>query len=803
MRSIGFTITLRNILKNGVSSIFNIIGLTAGFTACFFILIYHNYETGYDEFIPQKDKLFRLSYTQIQDGKTLFSRATSVYAVGPLLKDKLPEVEDYCRAGYEKCLLFRDKVKANDVDLLWTDPSFFSLFPLEMISGNPSTALKDPLSMVLSESIAKKFFNNQNPVGKILYLNEYMSFKVTGVYKDIPETSHFNFKLLLSLSTLDNLLGEYGVKDRNWYGSDWLYTYVKLRNNADTAIIQAKIDSTVNSNLPDKFSGAGIKVFFKLQELDKIHTLPHLENEFKPKADPLKLKIVVFIGIIILLITWINYANILISGFFKKSSNLKIRRFLGADRREILLELLSESLIINSIAGTLSLIISLLCLSSFGSLSGIDTVGYLSSNPGFTLFFPLAVLAITSLSALYISAWFYKIRKFPITAQPTTGKRSGKRWLTVFQLTITTILISSVVVINRQSDFISSFTKGYSEEGTVLLKAPRTLNLNKNKTRLYRSFRDKVSGINGVEAVSSAKYTIGDEVTETNRITHVRGIKIPNISFKSHMIDKDFFKVHSIRFIRGREFSDSYQKDKGKIIINESAVKALGFSSPQEALWQKVKSGGKDTLTITGVVADFNQMSLHSPVQPTLYYNNHPAIFGSYDVKLKTSNPAGVLKEIEQIWQKIYPAAPFDFRFLSQRLNSLYKSDMRYQSILLLFTSIAILISCIGLTGLVIMVTRDRRKEIGIRKVGGAGVKNIVGLLNVEFIRIFLISTIVSVPAAWLFMEEWLSNFAYRVDLTIWYFVLAGLITMIMMLAVTSIRIYRAASENPASILRQ
>ncbi|TAJ15648.1 ABC transporter permease [Marinilabiliaceae bacterium JC017] len=800
-----FIVAFRNILKGKSFSLINLSGLSIVLSTVFFILVYYFYENSYDHFLTDNETIYRVSYTQTQNNSPVFEKATSVYAIGPLLKDNLPEVERYARGGYETCLVFKDNIIFNDVELLWADSTFLQTVPLHLTMGSNQSALTEPYTMVLSHSMAQKYFGQENPIGQTVYINKNMPFRVTGVFDDIPQNSHFNFKLLISLSTLDKTLGDYGTKDRGWYGEDWLYTYIKTSPGTNPARLEEKINQLTEAHLPDHFKTSNTELHFSLQPVKEIHLLPTLDNEFKPKGNKQNLLFILLIGLLLLLITWVNYVNISASRFFEKIKNINIRKIIGATRFSLITDFTIEALLLNLVAGVVAFMLSEIAIPWFDTLSGKPLSAFLSNHLLLFSYFPVAIILITAFSGLFA---IFSIASLPPVHSSSHTRDFGlknswiKKGLTIFQLTASMALIVSVIVIRKQINFIGSQNKGFNEENVLVLEAPKNLNMDSTKLQKYLFFRDQVLNMPEATAMTSSIVGVGDEVVSEGKVTHLNGRLTECVTLKSYMIDDGFIDVHDIQLLAGRNFNPNLKTNKDKILLNASAVKMLGFDAPADIIDNVLRLPEGENLTVIGVINDFNQENLHHTIKPTFFYHAHPTWFGCYSVKIASGNMAQTVAAIQDKWQQVYPNAPFDYHFLDSYLDDLYKADIRFGNIIMLFTIIAILVSCLGLIGLILIITSKKIKEIGIRKVNGASLAEILSLLNKDFVKWSVIAFVLASPLSWIAMHRWLSNFAYQTAISWWVFLLAGLAVTTIALLTVSWQSYRSAMHNPVEALK-
>lgn len=805
-----FKTARNNIIKSFKSSAINIIGLAIGITTFFILGLYVHYENSYDDFLENADNIYRVQFNRYQNGDLQFRKAMSVYAIGPLMKENIPEVEGYARGGYEKCLIYRNKNRFNDQELLWADSSFLDVIPLEIIAGNKKNALKEPYTTIISETSAKNYFGNEDPIGKPVYLNEHLPFEVKAVFKDIPQNSHMNFKLFVSLSTGNdcerwpNLCG-WGDRNRSWGGASWLYTYVKLKKGTDYKDIENKMAKLVEENLPARFKNNNIRFEFLLQPIKDIHLNSALQNELKPNESKKNVLIIFVVGIVVMLIAWLNFINISSFEAFEKAKQIGIRKVVGASKKSILTQYIFETFLQNLISAIIAIILVLLFLPLFNTITNKPFVEYLFQNPYILLIFPFLIVLGTFFSGIIPSilmASFNPVKV--IKGKLFTGKEkfTARKILVQFQLIASIILIISVLAVYKQISFMQSRDLGYDKDFVLVAAAPRSLNMDTTKYAKFKLLRERTIANPSITEVTSTLRGMGMELLNNYNVNMINGNPIPEVSLVLNVIDNNFVNVYGSEINSGTNYEENLALNRNKVIINETAARKMGFDNPHEAIGQYISSNNNNSNKIIGVMKDIYQESLHKDLKPTIYFNGHPRIFGCYAFKISSTNIKKEVNYIEKEWYTLYPHDPFDYVFLDNYINDLYKSEVKFGRILMLFTILAIFITSLGLLGIILISTKKNIKQIGIRKVNGAKHIDVLSFCIKDYVVSNIIALIIGIPVGYLLMDNWLGNFAYKTELVWWIFIASGAISLIISFLTVSWQSLLAAGKNPVEALR-
>ena len=796
---------LRNLFSKKSFALINITGLCIGITIFFMLFIYVLYENSYDKFIPDSENIYRVELDIFRNGKLLSEKASSTYNIGPLLKDEIPQVESYARAGFEKCLIFRDDISFNSQDLFWVDSTFLNTVHVEMLAGNPTTALAAPYTAVLSKDLAYKLFGEQDPLGQVFYINENLKFTVNGIFESLPHNSHFNYQLLLSLSTGDVLWPGWGTKNHSWGGESWLYTYVNLKAGANPMEIEKRLNDKVAQLFPKELSADNYLYKYHLKKIDEIHLTSHRENEFKVNGSEKNTNILFFISLLIIITVWINFVNISTSEAFEKAKEIGIKKVNGATKWHIIQQFMAEVFTVNLISLILTLILIQFSFSIFESIFDVPIKSFLNSHIYLYLYLLLIVAFGTLISGIYpalIMANFNPQKVLKGSILRGKQKFGLRKSLLIFQLFISIILLNSVITIYKQINYIKNADLGFNKDFVLAIKAPSTLNMDSTKYPKYLHFKNELLSMPFVKSVTASSYSMGEECLSSVSYNQLNDKKIQGISCKINNIDEDYIDTYDIKLLAGENFSFTPHPRTDKVIINEAALKTLGFNSADEIIGSYLSVSGQQKTKIIGVITNFNQESLRSKIDPMVFYYNHPNNFGTYSILLQKNSPQSIISEINAFWENEYPNAPFDYLFVDSQLDSLYKSEQRFGQLLILFTFLTIVIAGLGLVGLIIIVTRKKIKEIGVRKVNGAKISEVMIMLNKDFVKWVGIAFVFATPFAYYAMNKWLENFAYKTTLSWWIFALAGLLALGIALLTVSWQSWKAATKNPVESLR-
>jgi len=800
-----FKIAFRNLWKNKGFSAINIVGLAIGLATCLMMLFYVADELSYDKFNTKADRIYRVD-GDIKFGGNHFVLAQSPDPMGPTLKNDFPQVEQYVRFRNNGGFLVKKGTQNISEDkVIYADSSLFDVFTFPMIDGDPKTALVEPKSVVITETTAKKYFNSTDVVGKNLLINDTDNFKITGVIKDIPLQSHFNFDFFVSLSTLPE------SRQNNWVSNNF-NTYILLKKGADPKKLQSQFGAMVIKYLGpqvqqimnismDQFTKNGDYDTYNLMPLTSIHLHSNKSGELGINGNIEYVYIFSFIALLILLIACVNFMNLSTARSSNRAKEVGVRKVLGSLKKNLVTQFLIESILICFIGLLLAIIIVLLMLPYFNQLSGKQFSPAVFSNPWL---FPalIGLMVVVGVIAGSYPAFFLSSFKPIDVLKGKLAKgfknsplRSG---LVVFQFFISISLIIGTLVIYNQLKYIHNKDLGYNRSHVLILKDTSPLG---NSAKV---FEDELLQIHGVQNATMTGYLPTSDWRNDNPLFPESTPDAKTaVSMQMWDVDENYIPTLDMHIIKGRNFSKDFLTDSSGIIINESAAKLLGFADPiNKAVYTFANIQNSKDLSkyhIVGVIKDFNFNSLRDLVTPlALFYKKQE---GSMALRVSTSNLGGLISQIENKWKSMVPGQPFNYSFMNDDFNKMYQSEEKTGNIFISFATLAILIACLGLFGLVTYAAEQRTKEIGIRKVLGASVTMIVGMLSKDFLKLILISAFIAFPISWWAMNIWLQHFAYRINIGWWIFVVAGFGSLLIALITVSFQAIKAALANPAESL--
>ena len=791
-----FITAWRNLWKNKTFSAINIFGLTIGLTCCLLIALYIQHELSYDDFEINGNRIARVIMEYNFAGSSAGNKGnyTSV-RVASVFKRTFPEVESAVKMKeYERVIRHQDKL-INEKNFMYADSTFFDIFSFKLLHGDVHKVLAAPHNVVLTQSAAKKYFGNENPVGKALQVgNDSVLYQITGVVQDCPSNSQIKFDFLASFSSL-GLTPDY----ENTYWDANYTTFLLLKNENSISQLQAKLPAFMKKEM----EGQAATINFYLEPFNKIHLYSPYDG-FEPNNSITYIYILAAVALLILVIACFTYINLSTARSLERAKEVGVRKVIGAGRKQLFWQFIGESLLLCGIAVIISLIAAAILLPSFNELTGKQLqLASLFSLPFISFSFSIAIcvsLIAGSYPALILTR-FQPVKVLKGSFKNTGSGQLLRRALIVFQFIISVFLIVSTFIIQKQLYFIEHKKLGYDREHVLVLtmddKMLANLDLIKNEFKsnpdvlsVSRCVRSPVEGGGGYNMRSA---TMPED---------------QQIAVTANPVDEDFVKTVGLEIIAGSSFTQQDIKDVSNddrtknlyhFILNESAAKQLGWT-PQQAVGKKMFLDNSRPGYVAGVVKDFNFESLHNPIKPFVLF---PEIRGrELLIKLSGQHLQQTISFIESKWKKLVPHRPFEFRFMDDDYNKLYNAEIRLGTVMDLFAGIAILLACLGLFGLSSYAAQQKTKEIGIRKVLGASVSNIVIALSKDFIQLTLVAIVIAFPAAWWATTKWLQDFSYRTNIKWSTYVITALITILLTILTVSFKAIKAAITNPVKSLR-
>lgn len=802
-----FKIIYRLFLRNKVYSFINVFGFALGLAAFILILLFVKHETGYDKFYKDHESIYRLTRAWYDDGEESLHLARVAPPIGPLLSDDYPDLLEEVVRIYEWTPIMKvDEKKFEGIGLYFAEDNFFRVFSTRMTAGDPGTALTEPNSIVLSEEVAKQYFGDEDPMGKTVEMVDAGIFDVTGVFEDLPENTHFKYNMLVSFSTLELYLGREELMS-NWSSNNYI-TYIKFSENGQASQLAAQLDDFIDRHYapvvaqylgkpPETKVSEGTKLY--LQKLSDIHLKSHLSTELEPNGDIRSVYIFSTVALFILLIASINFINLSTARSASRSREVAMRKVSGASRRKLISQFLIESLVLTLLALFLAIVAVDLVLPGFRCFISRDL--YFSGGGGMPtiLILILIGLLVGFLSGIYPAFYLSKFQPISILRSdflPGKSSATMRTVLVIMQFSISIALIISIGVINSQMKYIQTKDTGFNRNNVLVINAGGSIQDN------METFKARILEIPEIESISSSRLIPSNDLINSSGGNTLDGVAPGPIPFRLAVvsIDYEFFENLEIKMLAGRDFSREFSMDDSlSFILNAKAVKQLGWGEPEAAINRPLRYGGIDG-TVIGVVDDINFETLLNPVAPVIYELNPAG--EQLCIRINNSNMPATIAKIEEIYNKYAPNSMFFYSFLQDRYDDNYRTEFQLGKVMLFFTIFAILIACLGLFGLSSFLSELKSKEIGICKVMGASIFQVVFRLSYEFTRWVLLANLFAWPAAYFLMKKWLSNFAYHIAMPWHIFILAVFISLGIALLTVGFQAVRIASRNPADAIQ-
>ncbi len=797
-----FTSVWRYISKNKAFTSINLFGLVIGMTAFMLIVQYVVHELNYDDFWTNSDRVYRVQLDRYDKGELSTRWAAGCAGIGPDLYTNFPEVERYVRLHKSNALLSYGDSFFKEEGVYYASQDFFSVFGIHLLSGADSSALKGLHKIVLSQSMAKKYFGNENPVGKTMHNNGKQEYLVTGVFQDLPENTHMAIDALLSFATYANLTGKKNEAELNEWQWDGFLTYLLLRENVNAKALEEKLPAYALKRAGDDFKRFNSGMTFHLMKLKDIHLDSDFIGEFKPNGSRDTTYFLLVISALILVIAWINYINLSTAKSIERAREVGVRKVMGGFRWQLVQQFLVESFILNAAAVLIAIVAVILFTPWFNELAGRE-IGYLLFKQKlFWLWTLILIVGGAMLSGLY-PAFVLSAFK-PVEVLKGRFKNSGqgvffRKGMVVMQFMSSVILIVGTYTVYNQINYMRSQKLGINIEQTVVLRSPNiTDSTYDNKFEVLKNRLTQHSEVTSVSGSTSIPGASPD--WNAGGIFRLSQREDEQKQYRVIMMDQDFIPLYGLEVASGRKFSADVSNEDKTVLLNESGARHMGFAKLEDALGDQINFWG-DTFRIVGVVKNFRQESLKKDFEPLIFrYNKAP--HGFYSIKFNTSNVKESLARFENDWKELFPGNPFNYFFLDEHYNKQYQADQQFGKIFGLFSGLAIFIACLGLFGLASLTAIQRTKEIGVRKVLGASISSILTLVSKEYLLLMGVSIALATPLSWWIMNSWLQEFANRIALSWWLFAIPSLVVVFIAFLTVSFHILRVARTNPVKSLR-
>jgi len=779
------TSIIRSVKKNPLYTSINTIGLVIGFVCVVFISFWIKNELSYDKFHQNADQIYRVHrYFYDANGTENLHLPNVAPPIAPLLKDEFSEIESISRVKHIGMLFALGNQKIVEQDVCFAEPDILKIFSFEGISSKEEL-LSEPLTAVVSDNIAKKYFKEEHAIGKTLeFFDEYgnnYNLRVTGTFKNWGKNSHFHPEIFISFSTYESVVGEEEMK--NWSSNNY-ETFVLMKNQPQQ--LDSRLDAFINKQFENGTSWTKIR----MEKLSEIHF-----NWYGSRSN---IYILLSVALFILLLGSINYMNLNTAIYTKRFKELQIKKVIGASSKRIVSQLILESVFFCFVSLIFALLIVAFTISSLDQVFDNTLTFSVRENTYLISGFVLLSIFIGLLSGLYPAFSTLSNKTSIVSNRKITkaGKMSFRNALVIFQFVVSIALIMSFLVVNKQLNFLHTMPLGFNKENVI------TLNASPNHIEKLDVFRQELVQNPSIISVSGSKRVPSQQLADSNGAKVYDNGKMESLGFRIANIraDEYFISTYEMKLIAGKNITNQTKEEK-EYLINRSAVETIGWESSAAAIGQYIEYGGQKG-KVVGVLENFHYESLHNAVFPIILYNA-PSDYNRISIRVTPANLPGTIAFIEKNWQSFNVSeSPFSYQFIDERFNQLYQSEEHTKSIFSYFMVLAISIAILGLIGLSLFMMERRTKEIGIRKVNGARISEILTMLNKDFIKWVAIAFIVACPIAYFAMNKWLENFAYKTTLSWWIFALAGLLALGIALLTVSWQSWRAATRNPVEALR-
>lgn len=793
----------RYIARNGSFTTINIFGLVIGISAFMLITQYVIHELSYDSFWKTSKHVYRIQQDRYDKGELSTRWAAGAQGIGPDFKANFPEIKSYVRMAPENALLAYGDVFFKEEGVYFASQDFFKVFPYPLVEGVDSTALKGPNKIVLSRSLARKYFGDESPLGKTMRNNGKVDYLVTGVYEDLPANTHMKLNAILSFATYAKLVGKKSEEELDAWMWDGFLTYILLNEHANPKDLEAKFPAFVENKVGKELKQYNASVVYRLQLVSDIHLDSNFIMEFKANGNRDTTYFLMIVAILALVIAWINYINLFTAKSIERAREVGVRKVLGGFRSQLIQQFLMESILLNSAAVLLAIAVTVLLTRWFGQLTDRDLDYLLLKQPLFWIWTLVLIVGGALLSGLYPA--FVLSGYNPVDVLKGRFKNSNqgvlfRKGMVITQFVASITLIIGTFTVYLQLNFMQQQKLGIDVNQTLVIRSPNIV-VDSTYAGTFSGFKYKLQQYAEVSSVSASTTVPGSSPDwNAGGIRRLSQREDEQNQYRIIMMDQDFIPSYKLEMTAGRAFSGDVTNEWKNVVLNESAVKLMGFKALEEAIDDQIFFWG-DTFRIVGVVKNYRQESVKKSFEPLIFRYNDAA-GGYYSVKFKSTDTYASLSRFEKDWREFFPGNPFDYFFLDEHYNTQYKADQLFGKVFGVFSALAIFIACLGLFGLSSLTAIQRTKEIGVRKVLGASVNSILTLVSKEYLILMGIAIVCSTPLTWWIMNNWLQGFASRVTMDWWIFALPSLFVVLIALFTVSIHTLKAARTNPVKSLR-
>lgn len=808
-------VAFRNLWKYRSFSILNIGGLAIGMAACLLILQYVSFKLSYDQFNENAGEICRVVNDRYQQGKLIQHGTITYSGVGKAMNDDYEEVVQNTRVNPSgEIIITYNEKKLSEAEVFYVENSFFSMFTYPLVAGDAHTVFKDPYTLILSEKLARKIFDYYKGndfsqfIGKVLTIQaDSMPYKIEGICKDVPENSHLQFNLLISYQTI---ITRWPEADYNFTQSDFWH-YVRLKPGADYKQLNKQLTSFGQKHFQgNKISGSDET--FYLQPLSKAHLYSDFEYEIGRTGSATVVWGLLIIALFIICIAWVNYINLATARSVDRAREVGIRKVVGGLRKQLMMQFLMESVLVNVISITLAIALVLLAQNSFNNLLQNElSLSYLFTKglSGYSIMIGLVLIVVTGIvvSGFYPAFVLSSFKPISVLKGKLSHSKKGiafRKGLVIAQFSITVALIVGSIVVLRQLRFMSNKELGFNMDQVMIVDPPTLTQWDSTFISRINSFKEDIKQISQVKGATTSWNVPGGETGRSFNVRQADSATTNRFTVRATSVDYDFLGVYNIRLIAGRNFRSTDHDPNGRnlrsMLINESAARLLGFSSPQAAVGKSILRGERKW-DVVGVIADYHQKSVRYALEPMIFMP-FMGTGSTISIKVNTTDIQSTIAAIKQKYETFFPGNLFDYSFLDESFNRQYLNEQLFSKVFGIFAGLAILVACLGLFGLAMFSTIQRTKEIGVRKVLGASTSNILLLLSKDFIKLVVIASVIAFPVSWWVMNKWLQDFTYRINIGWWVFLIAGAAALIVALITVSFQAIKAAIANPVKSLR-
>ncbi|GAB3220328.1 ABC transporter permease [Algoriphagus aestuariicola] len=800
-----FKIAYRNLLKKKVYSLINVLGLGIGMACCVLIFLFVQDELSYDNYHEKGDRIYRLIHgSRSPEGLTEGAEEAPFWVwhnapVGPALKEEFPEIDKIVQfSGRSDLLLSYGETTLQEDGVFFMDSTVFDVFSWKLLRGNARTALVAPFSIVLTESTAKKYFGDEDPLGKTLKGSESAGradagdYTVTGVMADVPSNSHFTFNALLSLSTFKqsrpDVFDAWGYVD--------FYTYFLVNEGFDPVAFEAKLPDFIQR----RRGGGDDKYAIKVEALKDVYLRTTAQRLPGETGSLTNIYVFSMIGVFILAIAMINFMNLSTARSMERAKEVGIRKSIGADRESLIYQFLGESLIIVILAAMVAVVFVSVALPLMNDLTGKEFLINQVINWQTIPFFVGIILIVGLLAGSYPAFVLSSFQPVSILKGLSKANPKGallRKGLVIFQFSLSIALIAGTMIVYTQMGHLLDKDMGFDKEQMLVLD----YNYDEQVNFMSSALKSELEALPSVNSAAFSRSVPGSYFPNAYTTIENADGEMFGQAQPVFQVGIDFVNHYGLELVAGRSYSRDYPSDSSSaLVLNEAAARQYGYANPADIVGKKFDQWGRAG-TVIGVVKDFNYISLHRTIEPlTLPFEAYASRYLS--LKVSSEDLPATIAQVEQIWEKLAPHRPFLYSFLDEDFNNQYQSDFRFRRIFTTFSVLAILIACLGLLGLATYTAEQRTKEIGVRKVLGANVSSIVGLLSKDFVKLVLVAIVIATPVSWYAMNKWLEGFAYKVPVHWWTFAIAGILAVVVALVTISFQSIKAALMNPVKSLR-